>query len=186
MLDQYSTASARVNPSTAPAPVVSPAVFDGGVRERLRRLLAPEAGLLGQGVRYVIGGCASMAVYMLSTTLLALVAGLSFEVALAIGFCQLIAVNFTLHRVFVWVHYEGFALPVHRQFGRYISVAGTQYALTAACLAVVPRALSLPPELVYFVTAASFALVTFVVFRRRIFHARVSVREPHGPPADPL
>jgi putative flippase GtrA len=185
VLDQYSTASTRVHTSTASAPMASTTVFEGSVVEHLRRLLTPEAGLLGQGVRYIIGGCVSVGVYMLTTTLLALVVGLPFEVALAIGFCLMIAVNFTLHRMFVWVHYEGFALSAHRQFGRYISVAGTQYALTAACLAVVPRALGLPTEMVYFATATSFALVTFVAFRHRVFHARASAPEPLGRPGDP-
>jgi putative flippase GtrA len=118
---------------------------------------------------------------MLSTTLLAIVVGLHFEVALAIGFCLMIAVNFTLHRVFVWVHHEGFALTVHRQFGRYILVAGTQYGVTAASVAVLPRALEISAELVYLATAALFAAVSFVAFRYGVFHAGPSAR-----PGDPV
>ena len=142
--------------------------------ERVRRLLTPEAGLLGQGVRYIVGGCTSVAVYLLSTTFLALVVGLSFELALAIGFCLTVAVNFPLHRMFVWVNHEGFALPIHHQFGRYISVAGAQYGLTAASIAILPRVLGLPTEVVYLVTALAFAVVSFIAFRKGVFHANES------------
>lgn len=145
-----------------------------------QRLLAPESGLVGQGVRYVVGGCVSAVVYLSSTTLLALVVGLPFEIALAIGFCLAIAVNFTLHRLFVWVHHEEFALPLHHQFGRYITLAGTQYGLTAASIAVLPRVLGLSTEVVYLATALVLAVVNFALFRQRVFHAK-------GPvcPSDP-
>ncbi len=152
----------------------------GGAGERVRRMLTPEAGLLGQGVRFVVGGCTSAAVYLLSTTFLALVVGLPFEVALAIGFCLAVTVNFTLHRMFVWVHHEGFALPFHRQFGRYISFAGAQYGLTAASIAVLPRALGLSTELVYIATALTLAVVNFATFRHGVFHAKESVGSDHA------
>jgi putative flippase GtrA len=149
-------------------------VLGYGVGERVRRLLTPEAGLLGQGVRFIVGGCTSAAVYLLSTTVLALVVGLPFEMALAIGFCLLIAVNFTLHRMFVWVHHEGFALPFHRQLGRYISFAGAQYGLTAVSIAALPRVLGLSAELVYLATALALAVVSFATFRNGVFHAKDS------------
>lgn len=122
-------------------------------------------------MRFVLGGCTTAVVYLLGTTLLALVVGLPFEVALAIGFCLVIAVNFTLHRVFVWVHHEEFALPLHHQFGRYISVAGAQYGLTAASVALLPRALGLPTEIVYLATAVLITPINFLVFRSGVFHS---------------
>jgi putative flippase GtrA len=143
-----------------------------GVGERVLGLLTPEAGLLGQGVRFILGGCTSAAVYLLSTTMLALVLGLPFEIALAIGFCLLVVVNFTLHRTFVWVNREGFALPFRRQLGRYMSFVGAQYAVTAASIAVLPRALGLSAEVVYILTALALATVSFATFRRGVFHAR--------------
>jgi putative flippase GtrA len=144
------------------------------MRERFQVLLTPDAGLLGQGVRYIVGGCTSAFFYLLSTTLLALVVGLSFEVALAIGFSLAIALNFTLHRVFVWVHHEEFALPLRRQFGRYITLAGTQYGLTAASVAVLPGVLGLPTELVYLATAVLLATANFMIFRNGVFHPKAS------------
>jgi putative flippase GtrA len=142
------------------------------VREYLQRLLTPDSGLLGQGVRYIVNGCTSASVYLLSTTLLALVAGLDFEVALAIGFSLAIVVNFTLHRLFVWMHHEEFALPLRRQFGRYIALAGIQYGVTATSVAVLPGVLGLPTEVVYLATAVLLAMVNFVVFRNGVFHAK--------------
>jgi putative flippase GtrA len=175
VIDPSSTVSARayLQPSLQPpTATASTRVLAGGVGERARMLLTPEAGLLGQGVRYILGGCTSAGVYILSTTVLALVVGLPFELALAIGFCLMIAVNFTLHRVFVWVNREGFALPLRRQFGRYLSVAGVQYGVTAVSVAVLPRALGLPAEVVYLLSAVSFAAISFTAFRYGVFHAK--------------
>lgn len=156
---------------------VGPRVRGAGTRVRVQRLLKPEAGLLGQGVRFIVGGCTSAAVYLSSTTVLALVIGLPFELALAIGFCLLVAVNFTLHRMFVWVNRDGFALSFHRQFGRYITFVGAQYALTAASIAALPRVLGLSTELVYVLTALALATVSFVTFRRGVFHAKEPTAE---------
>jgi putative flippase GtrA len=150
------------------------------VSERVRGLLAPESGLLGQGARFIVGGCATAVVYLLSTTLLAVVVGLPFEVALAIGFCLTIGFNFTLQRMFVWVHHEQFALPLSRQLGRYISVTGAQYGVTAAGVAVLPGALGFSVEVVYLTIAVSLAAVNFVAFRYGVFHA-----EEQAQPFDP-
>jgi putative flippase GtrA len=149
-------------------------VFGGEVSELVQRLRTPESGLLGQVVRFVVNGCMTAFVYLLSTTLLALVVGLPFEIALAIGFSLAVAVNFTLHRGFVWVHDEEFALPFHHQFGRYLLLACTQYGLTALSVALLPSALGLPTEVVYLATALLLTPVNFVVFRLGIFHARTT------------
>lgn len=171
VIDPGTTISAGVN---APAPSGARGALDRGLGARARLMLTPEAGLLGQGLRFVVNGCLSAGVYLLSTTLLALVAGMPFQLALAIGFCLMISVNFTLHRVFVWVNREGFALPVHHQFGRYMIFEGSQYGLTALSIGVLPRALELPTEIVYLLTALAFAGVSFMIFRTGVFHARES------------
>lgn len=140
--------------------------------ELVQRLRTPDSGLTGQVVRFVVNGCTTAFVYLLSTTFLALVAGLPFQVALAVGFSLAVVVNFTLHRGFVWIHQEEFALPFRHQFGRYIAVAGTQYGLTAASVALVPRALGLPTEVVYLATTLLLTPVNFAVFRFGVFHAK--------------
>ncbi len=156
-----------------------------GLGARVRRLLTPEAGLLGQGVRFVAVGCATAVVYLASTTVLALVVGLPFEVALAIGFCLTISFNFTMQRTFVWVHREGFRLPLRRQFGRYIAITGTQYAITATSTAVLPRALGLSTEVVYLVVSTGLAAFNFFVYRYGVFHAdRVGGAARTSSPAD--
>lgn len=142
--------------------------------ELVQRLRTPESGLLGQVARFVVNGCTTAAVYLLSTTLLALAVGLPFEIALAIGFSLAIAVNFTLHREFVWVHRGEFALPFHHQFGRYLLLAGTQYGLTAISVALLPRALGLPTEVVYLATVLLLTPLNFVAFRLGIFHAKAA------------
>jgi putative flippase GtrA len=181
VIDRHSTVSGGAYSPTNAASTRAAGALVRGARGRLRWLLAPEAGLLGQGVRYILGGCTSVALYMLITTILALVVALPFEVALAIGFCLMVCVNFTLHRVFVWVNHEGFALPIHRQLGRYLSVALTQYGLTAASVALLPRVLALSSEVVYLATVTGFAALTFLILRHRVFHAqRSSLLDPTG------
>lgn len=150
-----------------------PLAYDDSSSRRSRlALLSPDRGILGQGVRFALAGGLVALVYTLTTILLADVVGLAFQLALLIGSCVGLAMHFTLQRVFVWVHHEEFALPLHHQVGRYLLMAVIQYGLTAASIAVLPEALGLPTELVYLGTVAVLVSVNFVVFRYRIFHAK--------------
>ncbi len=135
-------------------------------------LLSSHSGLLGQVVRFVMVGSLAAVVYLLTTTVLALVVGLPFQIALAIGFCLGVGVHFTLQRLFVWRHQKEFALPLHRQAARYLLVAGMQYGVTAASTALLPYALGLHPEIVYLTTVMLFTGVNFMIFRHSVFHAK--------------
>ncbi len=154
----------------------------GGARELVRTLRSPESGVVGQGVRFALSGGTVALVYLATTTLLAEVVGLPFQVALAIGFCVGLVVHFTLQRVFVWTHHEEFALPLAHQVGRYLVVAAVQYGVTAASTALLPSALGVPTETVYLVTVVVVLSTNFLVFRSGIFHARPPAHA-HGPPA---
>jgi putative flippase GtrA len=166
-------------PSQPPPQVVSRAPWwAGSAREIVRALRGHESGLLGQGTRFAIAGATVMVVYLTTTTVLADVAGLAFELSLAIGFCVSVMVHFTLQRRFVWVHAEAFALSLHHQAARYLTVAGIQYGLTAASTAVLPRALGLPTEIVYLATVAVITATNFVVFRNGIFHPKARLADP--------
>jgi putative flippase GtrA len=121
-------------------------------------------------VRFALVGGSATGLYVLTTTLLADVAGLPFQLALSVGFCVAVLMHFTLQRVFVWVHREEFALPLHHQAGRYLVFAGMQYAFTSASTSVLPSALGLPTEAVYLGTVAILASANFLIFRNRIFH----------------
>ncbi len=129
-----------------------------------------DSGLTGQGVRYALTGVVVALVYLLATTLLAVVVGLPFQAALPIGFALAISVHFTLQRLFVWVHHEQFALPFRHQARRYLTVVLVQYGLTAASTALLPGALGLPTEAVYLITALLLAGVNFLLFRSVVFH----------------
>jgi putative flippase GtrA len=142
------------------------------VRATARTLRSPSSGLLGQGVRFLVAGGIVLVVYVTTTTVLADVVGLHFQVALAIGFAVGLLVQFNLYRVFVWVHHEEFALPVHHQVGRYLTAAGANYGLTAVCTAVLPGVLGVPTEAVYLVMVAALPVLNFVVLRYVIFHAK--------------
>jgi putative flippase GtrA len=137
----------------------------------VRTLRSPSSGLLGQGVRYGLAGGAVALVYLSTTTVLAEVVRIPFQIALAIGFFVAFVVHFTLQRLFVWSHQEEFALPLHHQAGRYLTVAGTQYGLTIASTSLLPAALGVSTEIVYLVTVAVLASTNFLVFRHGIFHA---------------
>lgn len=141
-----------------------------------RALPGGRAHLAGQGLRFAASGGAVALVYVATTTLLAEVIGIAFEVSLAIGFALAIATHFALQRVFVWAHADGFALPLRRQALRYLPVAGIQYGLTAAATAVLPEALGVRTEVVYLCAAGILSAVNFFVFRTRVFH-------PAGGPA---
>jgi putative flippase GtrA len=138
---------------------------------QLERLRSPDSGLLGQVARFAVNGCTTAFVYLLATSLIALVLGLPFEVALAMGFSLAIIVNFALHRRFVWLHDDEFALSFPRQVARYMSVVSAQYVLTAISIALLPKILGLPTEVVYLATAMILTPANFVLFRSGVFHA---------------
>ena len=137
----------------------------------VRMLRSPRSGLLGQGVRYGLAGATVALTYLSTTTILAEVVQIPFQIALAIGFSVALVLHFTLQRLFVWSHQEEFSLPLHHQAGRYLTVAGTQYGLTIASTALLPAALGVSSEIVYLVTVAVLASTNFLVFRHGIFHA---------------
>jgi putative flippase GtrA len=138
---------------------------------RVSHLRSPDSGTVGQGLRYAIAGTTVALWYLVTTTVLADVFGVPFELALAIGFVTAMLLHFTLQRFFVWMHHSEFALGLSSQVRRYLVVAGVQYAVTVAATAVLPRALDLPVTLVYYTTAIALAAVNFLVFRGGIFHA---------------
>jgi putative flippase GtrA len=141
----------------------------GDAQALIRHFRSPNSGLLGQLVRYGLAGGLVTLLYLTVTTVLSQVVGLPFELALAIGFACALLLHFTLQRLFVWVHSDGFALRVGHQVRRYLLMAGSQYGLTALSTAVLPRALGLPTEVIYLatmvvVTGAGFLLMRFVIF----------------------
>jgi putative flippase GtrA len=136
----------------------------------LQVIRSPDLGIFGQTLRFALVGGSSTGVYVVTTTLLATVAGVPFQLALSIGTCVALAMHFTLQRVFVWVHSEEFALPLRHQAGRYLLLVGVQYGLTTASTSLLPSALSVPIETVYLGTVVIYAAVNFFIFRDRIFH----------------
>jgi putative flippase GtrA len=144
-------------------------------------LLSPDLGVIGQSVRFALAGGLVALIYTLTTILLADVVGLAFQLALFIGSCVGLVAHFTLQRMFVWIHHEEFALPLHHQVSRYLLVAGLQYGLTAASTAVLPVAFGLPTELVYIGTVAILVSLNFLVFRHGIFHAKMAGTESDRP-----
>ncbi|HYM55070.1 MAG TPA: GtrA family protein [Solirubrobacteraceae bacterium] len=136
----------------------------------LRRLLTPASGLLGQGTRYALAGAFVALVYLLTTTFLAVVVGMPFREALAIGFALQLAVHFTLQRAFVWVHDEEFALSIRRQVRRYLTVAGAQLGVTGASTSLLPPVLGLSTEVVYLITVGLLTTANFLLFRNVVFH----------------
>jgi putative flippase GtrA len=133
--------------------------------------------LAGQGLRFLISGGVVALVYIGTTSLLAEVVGIPFQVALPIGLSIGLATHFTLQRVFVWDHAEGFALPLRHQLARYLALAAVQYGITALSTAVLPRALGIPTEIVYLATVGVISLTNFLVFRLHVFRAAVAAPE---------
>ena len=155
--------------------------LEAGARpRRLAHALRTRSDLLGQGTRYALAGCVVALVYLLTTTALATLARLPFELALAIGFCAGLSVHFTLQRQFVWAGRGDFALPLRDQTIRYLAAAGTQYGLTAGGTALLPSALGLPVEAVYVAIVAVLISTNFLVFRNIVFHAEPGTADPQA------
>lgn len=146
-------------------------------RRGLVRALRTRSDLLGQGARFALTGGVVALVYLLTTTVLATLVHLQFQLALAIGFCAGLTVHFTLQRRFVWTGRGDFALPLHRQTARYLAVSAMQYGLTAAGTSLLPAALGLPVEAVYLALVACLVSTNFVVFRNAIFHPEPTPHE---------
>jgi putative flippase GtrA len=127
--------------------------------------------IAGQGLRFGLAGGVVAVVYLASTSLLAEVLGVDFEVALAMGFALAIATHFVLQRRYVWVHADGFAVTLRQQALRYLLVASLQYGLTAVATSALPGLLHVATEVVYLCSAAALTATNFVVFRTGVFHA---------------
>jgi putative flippase GtrA len=145
-------------------------------------LRSADPGVLAQGLRFALAGSTVALVYLTTTTVLADAVGVPFQAALAIGFCIGLIVHFTLQRLFVWNHREEFALPLHHQAGRYLTVAAVQYGVTVAATSLLPAALDIPTEIVYLATVAVLICTNFLVFRHGIFHAKAAVPEQDRKP----
>ncbi len=140
----------------------------------MMRLRSSDSNIIAQVTRFALAGGLVLVVYLGTTTLLASVFGVPFQIALIIGFGLGLTLHFTLQRVFVWSHHEEFALPLHHQLGRYLALAATQYAVTAASTSLLPSRLGLSTEVVYLATAAVVTSVNFLLFRTRIFHPKAA------------
>jgi putative flippase GtrA len=140
------------------------------MRTLIDRVPLGRDNLWGQGMRFAITGVVVSIVYIGITTILAASTKLPFQVGLAIGWCAAVAVHFTLQRVFVWTHDEGFALPFRHQVGRYLLVAGSQFGVTAIGTAVLPPVLGLSAETIYLGMAVIITVANFLVFRYGVFH----------------
>ena len=143
-----------------------------GVREAAGRLRSPDSGLLVQGGRFALAGGIVALIYVTVTTVLANGFGVGFQWALAIGYATAIAAHFSLQRFFVWVHHEEFALPFRTQVGRYLLVAGAQYAMAAVTTATLPALLHLPVTAVFLIWTIAVSAIGFLILGRGVFHAR--------------
>jgi putative flippase GtrA len=144
------------------------------VRATIAHLRSPRSGLFGQFVRFGLAGSLVALLYVTVTTVLSQVLGVPFQIALAIGFTAGLLLHFTLQRVFVWTHHEEFALGLRHQVGRYLTMAASQYGVTAVSTAVLPSVLGLSEEVVYLMTMVFVTTVGFLLMRFVIFHAEPS------------
>jgi putative flippase GtrA len=129
-------------------------------------------GLPAQGVRFALVGATVWLVNLSVTTVLAVVVGLPFQVALLAGDGVSVAVHFTLQRLFVWAHQEGFALSLRRQLRRYLFVVAAQYGVTAASTLLLPPVLGISTEVVFLIVIPLQTTINFLLYRNSIFHPR--------------
>jgi putative flippase GtrA len=148
----------------------------------IRLLCSPDSGLRWLSVRFCLAGGLAMVVYVLTTTLATDVAGLSFQVALALGFYTALCINFVSQRRFVWAKGERYLLPIHHQAGRYLLMAMVQYGVTVAATLLLPHVLGIPTEAVYLAMIVLLGLINFLILRYSIFHAAPTLSESAAAP----
>ncbi len=119
-----------------------------------------------------------MALLYVSLTAFLAWLGVPFQLALAVAFGTALVAHFTLQRLFVWAHADGFALATHRQAGRYLLLAVLQYAVTALSTAVLPGALGVRTFFVYLGTMLVVTCASFLIFRTRVFYPNVAPARP--------
>jgi putative flippase GtrA len=144
------------------------------VREQIAYLSSSSSGLIGQLFRFGLVGGSVALLYLTVTTVLSQVLGVTFQLALAIGFAAGLLMHFTLQRLFVWTHHEEFALGLRPQVGRYLTMAAAQYGATAASTALLPGALGVATVVVYLATMVVVTITGFLLMRFVIFHAESS------------
>jgi putative flippase GtrA len=140
----------------------------------MRALASGDArrALLAQGGRYALAGSMVAVVYFTITTIMRAVVGAPWPLAVAVGYVIATSLHFTLQRILVFRHKEGFALSVREQLPRFAALVVCQYAVTISAMAVLPHLLGLPSLLVYFGVAGAITVVSFVILRTRLFHPR--------------
>lgn len=121
-----------------------------------------------------MSGAVVAAVYLGGTALLSGPGGLHIQVAILISYAVAIALHFTLQRYVVFHDVGAFALAMHHQVGRYVVIGLTQYTVTAATTALLPKVFGIPPLLAYFIAVIAFSLTGFLVLRGGVFHPAVS------------
>ena len=132
----------------------------------------PHLRLPREFARYLVTGVTTaIGAFALMTILIAAV-GLAAQIALAITYSSMLAVNFTLSRQWVWVHESGYAHHLTAQGRRYLVVAVSGYAVTALALATLPRLLDARPLVVYFPTTLVVAGASFVCSQVWVFRSR--------------
>jgi putative flippase GtrA len=139
-------------------------------------------GLPREVTRYLVTGCATASGAFLLMTVLVAVVDLPAQLALALTYSSMLALNFTLSRQWVWVHESGYTHHLSAQGRRYLVVAVSGYAITALALATLPGLLDVRPLVVYFPTTLVVASASFVcsqiwVFRSRVPRLLVALRE---------
>jgi putative flippase GtrA len=122
-----------------------------------------------QPIRFITAGGTVAVVYICMTLVLHAV-GLPIQLAIAIGYSVGVALQFTLQRYYVFANHDAFSLEIHKQLGRYLPMALTQYGLTVLIVAVVPGLLGINKQVVYVITAIGLALVVYLINRYFVFH----------------
>ena len=132
------------------------------IRTRLNAIPRP--------LRFGFSGALTAATYLGGTLLLSGPLGVPLQLAIICAYALSLSLHFTLQRYVVFGGHDQFALAMHHQAGRYLGVAGIQYAFTATITATLPAWLNVNERLVYVVAALFAAVLTYVVLRTRVFH----------------
>lgn len=126
---------------------------------------------LAQILRYAIAGSASAMLYVGVTLAASGPLGVPIQLAILVAYVIAVIVNFLLQRHFVFGHTDDFVLPARRQALYYVFVGIIVVGGSAAATTWLPDLLGVSEHAVYIGTVVVTPLLTYTVFRFRVFRA---------------
>lgn len=122
-------------------------------------------------IRYGISGTLVAAFYLGTPIAVSDALRWPLQAMIPVAFVLAATLQFTLQRIFVFRHVDGFALSAREQALRFVIVGAVQYPITALGTFLLPKLFGVPDRIAFIMLSLAFSLFFFLFIRRRVFHA---------------